>query len=350
MGALLIALVLLALGAGISAWREPRRLLPGIFGTGAVVVVAMMVVAAVVGARGRELSGAMVLAVVAVAGLVAAAVLGVYLVRTGVELVRREGLRPSMMLSATLGTLLLVYVVGVAMGLVVGWLIPTSDHRLLVVLAAIGVPGAYLGFALLALVLWSVVYDAWARRRVRRDPVGAVVVLGAGLIDGRRVGGLLAGRLDLAHEVFDLAEASGRRPIMICSGGRGADEEMSEAAAMSDYLLARGIRGDAVLAEDDSTDTAENIAFSAELLAGRGVAGPVAVVTSDFHALRAAMLMRSNEIDGFATGARTASYFVPNAEVREFAAIMWKHRWLNLALVVALSVPWLLAVWNVSVS
>ncbi|MGC5257718.1 YdcF family protein [Gordonia sp. DT218] len=349
MGALLIALVLLALGAGITAWREPRRLLPGIFGTGAVVIVAMVVVAAVAGACGREVSGAMVLAVVAVTGLVAAAVLGVYLVGTGVELVRREGLRSSMMLSTALGVLLLVYVVGVAAGLVVGWLIPTSDHRLLFVLAAIGVPAAYIGFALLALVIWSAVYEVWARRRVRRDPAGAVIVLGAGLIDGRRVGKLLAGRLDLAQEVFDLAEASGRRPIMICSGGRGADEEVSEAAAMSDYLLTRGMRGDAVLAEDDSTDTAENIAFSAKLLADHRVVGPVAVVTSDYHALRAAMLMRGNEIDGFATGARTASYFVPNAEVREFAAIMWKHRWLNLALVVAISIPWLLAVWDVSV-
>ncbi|MYR08689.1 YdcF family protein [Gordonia sp. SID5947] len=349
MGALLIVLVLFVLGAVVSAWREPRRLLPGIFAAGVVVIVATVVVVAVAGGRGRELSGAMLLAVVAVTGLVAAAALGVYLLRTGAELLRREGRRPAMMLSTALGVLLVVYVVGVAVGLLAGALTPAADHRMLLFLAAIGVPAAYLGSALLATVVWSAVYGVLARRRARREPVDAVIVLGAGLIDGRRVGPLLAGRLDAALEVFDRAEAAGRRPILICSGGRGADEEISEAAAMAEHLRARGVRGDALLAEARSTDTAENIAFSARILADRGVHGQVAVVTSDYHALRAAMLMRGNEIDGFATGSRTASYFGPNAGLREFAAIMWEHRWLNLVLILTVSVPWLVAVWNVSV-
>ena len=65
----------------------------------------------------------------------------------------------------------------------------------------------------------------------------------------------------------------------------------------------------------------------------------VAVVTSGYHAFRGAMLMRSAGIDGFSTGAHTARYFVPNAQVREFLAVLRDHRWINSIVLVLLSVP-----------
>jgi uncharacterized SAM-binding protein YcdF (DUF218 family) len=77
--------------------------------------------------------------------------------------------------------------------------------------------------------------------------------------------------------------------------------------------------------EDRSKTTEENLAYSKELLAANGVTGPVAVVTNNFHVLRAALLMRRMEIPGHAWGSPTAGYYRPSATIREYLAILRDH-------------------------
>ncbi|MDL9944821.1 YdcF family protein [Gordonia sp. ABSL11-1] len=106
-------------------------------------------------------------------------------------------------------------------------------------------------------------------------------------------------------------------------------------------VLVVGVDAIDVVLEDSSTDTEENLTYSARLLAERGIRGPVAVVTSDYQAFRAATLMRNAGIDGFSTGAHTASHFFPNAQNREFIAILREHLWLDVGIVVVPVVPWI---------
>ena len=72
---------------------------------------------------------------------------------------------------------------------------------------------------------------------------------------------------DLYHE--ELA------PLIVVSGWRGALTKdlftRSEAQLLAERLLARGVRNDALLLEDKATNTGENVRFSRELLAGRGI-------------------------------------------------------------------------------
>ncbi|MFW0795501.1 YdcF family protein [Gordonia sp. CPCC 205515] len=348
---LFLLTLVFALSAVITAWREPRRLRPGVY-LGAALLTAILGITGLIveiAADNSTKTGAVVLLVLGVCGLLAMTALGVYLLGNGFEMIRREGRRPATMLSLVLGAAIFGYVIAVVVGIVIGWFEPGPSNTLLLLLAAVGLPAAYLGFVLAVVVLWSYLYGWWGRRRAKREPVGAVIVLGAGLIDGCTVGPLLAGRLDRGMELYDFAIRTGRRPVLVCSGGRGSDERRSEAAAMADYAIDHGAEPDRVIREDRSTDTAENLRYSAQLLRERGIDGPVAVVTSNYHAFRAATLMRQVSLDGFSTGAPTASYFVPNAELREYAAILRDHRWLNIAAVVMLSVPWLAGVWNVMV-
>ena len=80
--------------------------------------------------------------------------------------------------------------------------------------------------------------------------------------------------------------------VIIASGGQGADEPMSEARCIRDELVKRGVDAERILLEDQSTDTAENIAFSKALIDHPGTAS-VGIVTNNFHVWRATRLARA---------------------------------------------------------
>ncbi|AWO85973.1 YdcF family protein [Gordonia terrae] len=342
MGVLIVAAVLL-IASAVLAWQDPRRLSPGILLTAGLsgVMLAAVIVAVDRGIDddGSVLAPAVVIVALGLVALLATLILGASLIANGVTLLRREGRRPANLLSALLGSLLSGYALAVLLGIIVGWFDVSTSNALLNFLLAVGIPAGYLGFVFASLLLWSWLYGRWSKWRARRAKVGAIIVLGAGLLDGSRVGPLLASRLDRGREIYDLARASGLDPLIICSGGRGGDERLSEAAAMAEYLVSKGVDRDAIALEDRSTDTAENLRYSRRVLDERGVTEPVAVVTSGYHAFRGAMLMRSAGIDGFSTGAHTARYFVPNAQVRKFLAVLRDHGWINSVVLVLLSVP-----------
>ncbi len=214
-----------------------------------------------------------------------------FLIVTGVTLIRREGFAVARLLSIGLGSAMLLY-----LGL--GYLAVLLDEQLWVIaLLLLGLPLGYLGFGFAAFLVYGIVYPSIAARR--GGPVAAVVVLGSGLIRGR-VPPLLAARLRRGRALFERFPFV--RPVLVTSGGQGRDEPVAEAAAMADYLVAEGVPRDRILVENLSRNTEQNIRYSAELLAERGIVGPIAAVTNNFHAFRAALLMR-----------RTASAAMPLA-------------------------------------
>ena len=87
------------------------------------------------------------------------------------------------------------------------------------------------------------------------------------------------------------------------------------------YLVERGIAPERILMEDKSTDTSENIAFSAALIGGTDK--DVGIVTNNFHVFRGVMLARHAGFeDACGISARSNIYFQPNNLVREFFGIM----------------------------
>lgn len=183
---------------------------------------------------------------------------------------------------------------------------------------------AYVGFLLVVYSVHPLLYARWPLPR-RLD---AVIVLGAGL-DGDRVTPLLAGRVDRA---IDLARrcaersADGASPLLVMSGGQGADEAVAEARAMARHAAAAGWEGD-IREEAESTTTLENLRLSARLLEAEGLGADtlgrearVMVVTSDYHVLRAAALARGLGVPWQVAGAPTARYYVPTAFLREYVA------------------------------
>ncbi len=336
MDRLVPVLILLAI-AGVLAWRDPRRLSIGLLLLAASTLAAMDTLGAVLDHFSDPIdhsTDAYILLGAFMAVVLTTLVLAAYLIFNGIVMVRREGRRLAHLLSLLLGLAIVSY-----MGL--AFVSVFQQWRYLAVgLVLAGLPLMYLTFVFTAFVVYGWIYGRVAPHLVMG--MQAVVVLGAGL-RGDRVTPLLASRLQRGVDLFRRSAQQGHQVVMVPSGGQGPGETTSEAAAMAAWLESQGVPGDDILPEDRSTTTDENIAFSLRVLSERGIARPYVVVTNNFHAFRAAMLMRRHGMPGQALGSPTARYFVPSATIREFLAVLRDFRWVNGAVLVLASLP--LFVW-----
>lgn len=230
------------------------------------------------------------------------------LLTTGVRMLRREGrsLGNGLSLLAGLGALFLVALLFAALGL--------DMHRLYVITGVFLLPAAYLRFHFLCFLGYGRLYGRLSVRR-RLD---YMVVLGFGLVRGDQVPPLPASRLDRARTLRDQqTERHGRGPVLITSGGQGPDEDHAEAHAMAQYLIEPWASSHDILRECASRTTEQNLHYS-HVIMERVTAGyRCAIVTSNFHSLRAGVLPRRVGVRGHALGAPTARYFLPSAMLRE---------------------------------
>jgi uncharacterized SAM-binding protein YcdF (DUF218 family) len=256
--------------------------------------------------------------------------IGCYLIANGVTMIRRESLRPSNLLSLLAG--LAVFVV---IGLDVA-AERAGDVKLSLFATVATLVFGYVSFLLVSYVLYAFLYGLLART----GGAEFVVVLGSGLRPDGGVPPLLANRLERAREVW--AAVSRRAgefgPLLIVSGGQGDDEPVPEASAMASYLIARGFPADRLLLEDKSHSTEENLVFSKAIMDELRPGARAMVVTSDFHAFRAALQARRLGIRGQVTGARVAGYYRPSAVLREFAAVFLRYWVINLSICAVLVV------------
>ena len=119
-------------------------------------------------------------------------------------------------------------------------------------------------------------------------PADAVVVLGAG-VNGTQPSLSLYTRLTAA---LDYLEENPDVPVVL-TGGLGYGEELTEARCRYDWLTARGVDPARLIMEEQAGNTAENFAFSKELLEEQGIdpaENLVAVVTNDFHIARSRLI------------------------------------------------------------
>lgn len=158
---------------------------------------------------------------------------------------------------------------------------------------------AVLALALVSLAIMESIVIADGRKEPPETAADAVVVLGAG-VNGTEPSLSLRTRLDAALAYL---EDNPEIPVVL-TGGTGYGEEISEARCMYNYLTAHGVDGGRLILEDRASNTAENFAFSRELLVERGVDpshDQVAVVTNDFHIARS-RLIAARQGYGYAFG------------------------------------------------
>lgn len=176
-------------------------------------------------------------------------------------------------------------------------------------------------FLLLFLFSWLI-----EPRRYKQD---YLIVLGAGLIDGKKVSRLLGSRIDRAIAFSNKQYDKGhKRPKLIMSGGQGKDEDLSEAEAMKDYAVKRGYDPDLILLEDKSTNTYQNMVYS-KAVAIKDYGNEkfkVKFFTNNYHLFRAGLYAKMAHLKANGIGATTRFYFLPNATIREFAGVFIMHK------------------------
>lgn len=145
----------------------------------------------------------------------------------------------------------------------------------------------------------------------------ALIVLGAG-VHGRTVTAVLAARLNVAYEYAQ------RNPeaLIVVTGGRGAQEDITEAEAMREYLVGRGLDPARIVMEGASTSTAENFAFAKTILDDRlGSSYSTAFVTSEFHVFRAELIAHEQGLNPGHLHSDTLWYVQPSSYLRELVAV-----------------------------
>lgn len=146
----------------------------------------------------------------------------------------------------------------------------------------------------------------------------ALIVLGCA-VEGGRPGSQLQGRLDRAV----LYAKKNEKALIVCTGGKGKNEDMSEAQTMKEYLIKNGVLPDRIIVENDSLSTRENLENAKEKLEGVFDGEyTVAVITSDYHIFRAEK--EAGRIFDSVTHAHSDIEFatVPVRYLRECAAII----------------------------
>jgi uncharacterized SAM-binding protein YcdF (DUF218 family) len=147
-----------------------------------------------------------------------------------------------------------------------------------------------------------------------------IIVLGC-KVKGTKPSLMLKHRLDTAYDYL----VSNPNVIAIVSGGKGDDEQISEAQCMKEYLVGKGISESRVIMEDKSTSTYENFKYSKEILEGQGLpTDSITVVTDGYHQLRASMIAKKLDFKTYSISAKTSWYLVPTYFVREWFGVTYQ--------------------------
>ena len=254
---------------------------------------------------------------------------GIFLIYNGVILLKREGRSKANYLSMLLGIVILVFFALMSFRLGDQNELFYTNHFLNILFVFIFYSYFIFGFAFAGFMLYSILY-LFIPKKKHYD---FIIIHGAGLLGGERVTPLLKRRIDKAVEAYH--KSKNPRIKIIASGGQGGDEKISEAQAICNYLLEEtDVPREAILLEEDSTTTYENLLFSKEM-GERLVTSPrFLFVTNDYHVFRTSTYARRIGMKGDGLGCRTAAYYIPSAFIREYIALCVKMRWLFITLYV----------------
>jgi len=161
----------------------------------------------------------------------------------------------------------------------------------------------------------------YGHRKVEESPE-IIIILGARLY-GSAPSPSLEERLDKGYDYLMKHENA----IAVVSGGKGKGEDISEAAAMKDYLIKKGIKAEIILAEDDSINTFQNIIYSKKMIEENLPDfdlenEKIGIVTNDYHVFRGVMMARRFGLQAEGIPAKTPPTTLVKGYLREYFGVL----------------------------
>jgi uncharacterized SAM-binding protein YcdF (DUF218 family) len=140
----------------------------------------------------------------------------------------------------------------------------------------------------------------------------AAIVLGAGLIGGD-LSPVFRERVNHAVALYE----AGTVDVLLLTGGQGQSVRQSEARAARRYALARGVPEEAILLEETSRNTVENLANAQAIAAGRGLE-TFLIVSTPFHMKRAVSIAGDLGMEAYSSPTRTTEWISWFTKTRAF--------------------------------
>lgn len=171
---------------------------------------------------------------------------------------------------------------------------------------------------LMAAVIFAIVEGVIIFNAVKKpEPEADYVLLLGAKVNGTTPSKSLMYRINGAYDyLVDNPSAK----VIVC-GGKGSDEQISEAEAMKRTLISKGIDENRIIMEDKSTSTEENIRFAMEYIEDNN--SKVVVTTNSYHVFRAVSIARKaglKNVSGNPAGCVTG--LIPQDFAREFFAVI----------------------------
>jgi uncharacterized SAM-binding protein YcdF (DUF218 family) len=162
------------------------------------------------------------------------------------------------------------------------------------------------GLLVLVLAYFAVTTTLVARwmGKDERPRVDAIVVLGAAQYDGRP-SAIYEARLEHALDLW----SDGVAPLLVFTGGKEEGDRFTEGGSGARWALARGVPSAAVLTEERSRTTYQNLAGAKRLLERHHPAGGrqrIVVVSDPFHMFRAVRQAADLGMDAYPSPTRTS--------------------------------------------
>jgi uncharacterized SAM-binding protein YcdF (DUF218 family) len=163
-----------------------------------------------------------------------------------------------------------------------------------------------LGLLVLVLAYFAVTTTLVARwmGKDERPKVDAIVVLGAAQYDGRP-SAIYEARLEHAVELW----RDGVAPLLVFTGGKEVGDRFTEGGSGARWAIQRGVPERAVLTEERSRTTYQNLAGAEQALGRRNPdAGRhrIVVVSDPFHMFRAVKQAADLGMDAYPSPTRTS--------------------------------------------
>ena len=133
-------------------------------------------------------------------------------------------------------------------------------------------------------------------------PADCIIVLGAGT-DGKTPNAVFRERL---HHAVTLYE-NGYSDRILLTGGDSPGNEHSDAYIAGQYLLTLGIPEEAILLEEKSTITQENLQFAKQIMEAEDLSTCI-LVSDPLHMKRSMLMAKDCQIEGFPSPTPTTRY------------------------------------------
>ena len=165
---------------------------------------------------------------------------------------------------------------------------------------------------LLLSIAWSCL--AWEINRFgeldEAQPADAIVVLGAGVWRGRPSPVF---RERINHGI--LLYEQGYAEKLIFTGGIGNRDTLSEAAVAREYAIENGVPSEAILIEETSTSTIENLQ-NAQMVAAENGVDSFLIVSTPFHMKRAMQITADLDMEAYTSPTRSIQWINPITKFR----------------------------------